>query len=197
MYVPYSKTCQHNLHWEWRQLLRHIRDTGDNSPTYAKVRQISEGKLKAPKEEFTALLQSGITKQSNFPWSSTLHMVPKSAPEQWRTCRDDWNLNLLTKPDRYLMSNINSFFSKLGKENIFSKIDLLQAYNQIPVRRRYKENSSGNIVWPFWVCIYWFWSTKCYSYISKFYGQYISTVFSSNWSMFWFSPKQKNDITRI
>lgn len=42
--------------------VRHSIDAGDSSPTYAKVRQMSEEKLKA-KEEFTTLLQTGIVTQ--------------------------------------------------------------------------------------------------------------------------------------
>lgn len=44
--------------------VRHNIDAGDSSAAYAKVRQMSEEKLIAAKEEFTTLLQAGIIRQT-------------------------------------------------------------------------------------------------------------------------------------
>ena len=38
----------------------HVIVTGDNAPTYAKVRQLSKEKYEAAKQEFTELLRAGI-----------------------------------------------------------------------------------------------------------------------------------------
>ena len=44
--------------------LTQVRDTGEGTPTYAKVRQLSEDKYKSSKQEFTALLQAGVIRPS-------------------------------------------------------------------------------------------------------------------------------------
>ena len=49
---------------------------------------------------------------------------------EWRPCGDYWRLNDITTADRY---PIQDFASNLAGNTIFSKIDLVRAYHQIPV----------------------------------------------------------------
>ena len=114
--------------------VKHCIDTGSTTPTFAKVRQLNKEKHEAANAEFTSLLQAGIIRQSKSPWSSPLHLVPKSTPGTWRACGDYRVLNANTKPDRYPIPHLHSVASRLDKKNVFSKIDLLQAYHQIPIR---------------------------------------------------------------
>ena len=132
----------------------HVIDTGDNAPTYAKVRQLSEEKYEAAKREFAELLKAGIVRPSKSPWSSPIHLVPKPTTGKWRVCGDFRHLNHLTKPDRYPIPNINSLGSKLFKKKIFSKIDLLQAYHQIPIQKADIEKSA--VITPFGLFEYLF-----------------------------------------
>ena len=81
--------------------VKHCIDTGSTTPTFAKVRQLNKEKHEAAKAEFTSLLQASIIRQSKSPWSSPLHLVPKSTPGTWRACSDYRVLNANTKPDRY------------------------------------------------------------------------------------------------
>ena len=59
---------------------------------------------------------------------------PKVPPGAWRACGDYRVLNANTKPDRYPIPHLHSIASRLDKKIFFSKIDLLQAYHQIPIR---------------------------------------------------------------
>ena len=74
----------------------------------------------------------GITRRSDSPWSSPLHMVPKNSGG-WRPCGDYRRINDVTTADHYPVPHIQDFASQLAGASIFSKIDLVRGYHQIPV----------------------------------------------------------------
>ena len=75
----------------------------------------------------------GIIRSSSSPWASPLHMVEKKTPGTWCPCGDYRRLNEATAHDWYTVLNIQDFSSQLKGKKIFSKVDLLRGYNQIPV----------------------------------------------------------------
>ena len=78
------------------------------------------------------MVKMGIIKKSNSPWASPLHIVPKPNGG-WRPCGDYGRFNSITTPDRYPIPHIQDFASQLAGKIIFSKIDLIRGYHQIPV----------------------------------------------------------------
>jgi cleavage and polyadenylation specificity factor subunit 1 len=101
-------------------------------PLHARARRLDDEKLAVAKEEFLKMEKLGIIRRSNSPWASPLHVVPKSNGG-WRPCGDYRRLNEATVDDRYPLPHIMDFNGRLTGSRIFSKIDLVKGYHQIPM----------------------------------------------------------------
>ena len=124
--VPCIKKCR------LQGKVEHHIDTRCSRPVYARPRRLSPDKLSVAKEEFQKLLDMNIIRPSNSPWSSPLHMVAKPSGG-WRVCGDYRALNAVSEDDRYPMPHLQDFSIYLEGKTIFSKIDLVRAYNQVPM----------------------------------------------------------------
>ena len=114
--------------------VQHYIETHSCRPVFARARRLAPDKLAAAKEEFDKLLEMKIIQPSNSPWSSPLHMVAKPSGG-WRACGDYRALNAATEDDRYPIPHLQDFASRLVGMSIFSKIDLVRAYNQVPMNK--------------------------------------------------------------
>lgn len=108
-------------------------DTGQSSPLRSPARRLSPGKLAAAKAAFKEMEDLGIVRRSSSQWASPLHIAPKPGGG-WRPCGDFRRLNGRIKTDCYPVPHIQDFASQLSGKTIFSKIDLIKGYHQIPVR---------------------------------------------------------------
>ena len=70
--------------------------------------------------------------QGPLEWASPLLVTTKPCGG-WRVCGDYRRLNAMTEDDTYPVRQPTNFTSKLHEKTIFSKIDLLKGYHQIPV----------------------------------------------------------------
>nr|VZI44021.1 unnamed protein product [Spirometra erinaceieuropaei] len=112
-------------------VVHHIRTTGP--PVFSRPRRLAPTRFAAAKAEFEHMLQMGIIRQSESPWGSPLHMVPKAATGDWRPSGDYRALNNFAVPDRYPVPYLQDFAGALFGKSVFSKIDLVRAFHQIPI----------------------------------------------------------------
>ena len=103
-------------------------------------------KLEAARNEFQKMLDMGIIRESRSAWASPLHVVPK-ANGSWRPCGDYRRLNLATLDDRYPLPHIQSFNLATAGAKIFTVVDLIRGYHQIPMAEQDIQKTA--IITPF------------------------------------------------
>lgn len=113
---------------------RHHINTTPGPPASSKPRRLAPDKYQAARKSFEIMLELGTARPSSSSWSAPLHLVAKKDNE-WRPCGDYRALNARTIPDQYCIPHIHDFTLQLRKTKVYSKIDLIKAYNQIPVAK--------------------------------------------------------------
>ncbi|XP_077547961.1 uncharacterized protein LOC144160591 [Haemaphysalis longicornis] len=110
----------------------HYIRTTSGPPVFCRARRVAPDRMRIGKAEFEAMLREGTARRSDSPWASPLHLVPKKT-EGWRPCGDYRALNARTIPDRYPVRHIQDFAHCIHGCHVFSVLDLVKAYTQIPV----------------------------------------------------------------
>ena len=92
-------------------------------------------------EEVQKLLKSGIIRPSSSPWSSSVVLSDKK-DGSIRLCVDYRPLNDVTVRDSYPLPLIDEILDSLGKAKIFTTLDAISGYHQIPIREEDKPKTA-------------------------------------------------------
>ena len=111
--------------------IRHRIPT-EGFPVQFRSRRLNPEKLAVAKEELGKLEKLGICYRGKSEWASPL-LVTTKPDGGWRVCGDYRQLNSMTPDDTYPVRTLQDFTAELQGKTIFSKIDLLKGYHQIPV----------------------------------------------------------------
>ena len=112
--------------------VKHYIKTTPGSPEFCRPRGLAPDRFKKAKIEFNSMMHQGIIRPSKSPWASPLQLLPKK-DNGLRPCGDYRALNARTIPDRYPAPHIEDFARTLHGCKVFTTVDLVRAYNQIPV----------------------------------------------------------------
>ena len=105
--------------------------TTPGPPVSCRPHRLPADRLAIPKAEIDAMLRDGTAQRSDGSWSLALHLVPKD--NGWQPCGDYRALNPRTISDRCPLRHIHDHSHQLADCTIFSTIDHVRAYHQIPV----------------------------------------------------------------
>lgn len=140
-------------------LIEHHIDVGEAKPVKQRFYPVSPAVEKLLYEEIDRMLALDVIEPSVSPWSSPMRLVVK--PNKVRLCLDARKLNDATKKDAYPLPSIDGIFSRLPRANLITKLDLKDAYWQIPLSPQSKPLTAFTVpgrplyqfkVMPFGLC---------------------------------------------
>lgn len=143
-YKDVTTPRQHHSAQHSPNVVHRIITTGQ--PCADRARKLAGKKLIDAKAEIQTMLNIGTIRPSKSPYASPLHMQHKPSGD-WRPCGDYRKLNAQTVPDRYPAPLIQDLFPRLHGCAVFSTLDLLKAFNQIPMAEEDIEKTA--IITPF------------------------------------------------
>ena len=105
------------------------------TPRFTKARSVPYAYRGLVEKELDRLVSEGILEPVEFAeWASPIVPVLKSDKKSIRICGDfKQTINPVSSLDRYPIPKVEDLFSSLSKGKVFSKIDLSQAYQQVPL----------------------------------------------------------------
>lgn len=126
-------------------LITHHIDVGDAKPVKQRAYNYSPKVLEAMHAELDVFLLEDKVEPSQAEWASPVVMVRKP-DESYRFCVDYRQVNKITKGDSYPMPNLSSLLDSLSKARYMSKIDLKNAFLQVPLSDESSKDITSFIV---------------------------------------------------
>ncbi|KAJ8012395.1 hypothetical protein DPEC_G00042300 [Dallia pectoralis] len=112
--------------------VKHHVKLSDETPFKLRARPIHPHDVEAVRQHLQELLDAGVIRESESPFSSPIVVVRKKNG-QVRLCIDYRKLNLQTVKDAYALPRMDDTFTALSGSKWFSVLDLKSGYYQIEV----------------------------------------------------------------
>ena len=102
------------------------------TPFYVPNYRLPMGRRQAVDELISDMKKQGVVTDSKSPYNSPMLLVPKK-DGTWRLVVDYRRLNSITVPDRMPMPILDEVLCNLSGSSVFSSLDLLSGYWQMPL----------------------------------------------------------------
>lgn len=133
--------AQHDLDFGHATKIQHHIKLKDETPYKQRSRPIHPRDYEAVKKHLQTLLDAGIIRESESPFSSPIVVVRKKNGDV-RLCVDYRKLNLQTIKDAYALPILEESFSTLAGSKWFSVMDLKAGYYQIEMNESDKPKTA-------------------------------------------------------
>ena len=120
---------------------KHVIDTGDSRPIHLPRRRYSQVEEKHISEEIETLLKKGVIERSTGPWAAAVVLVKKK-DGSWRFCVDYRAVNKVTVKDKYPLPRIDEALDQLGKNSIFTTLDMNSGFWQLSMDEKSKAKTA-------------------------------------------------------
>lgn len=141
--------AQHDLDFGRTDKVRHHIKLSDESPFKQRARPIHPQDIEAVRKHIQELLDTGVIRESESPFSSPIVVVRKKNG-QVRLCIDYRRLNLQTIKDAYSLPKLEDTFRALNGSQWFSVLDLKSGFYQIEVEDADKPKTAFVCPLGFW-----------------------------------------------
>ena len=138
------------LHEYWRPLsnkvggvkgYQHEIDTGEAVPIAKRPYRTSNDDWEWLEGQVEEWLAQGLIEKSNSAWC-TPHVIVKKKGGDRRAAFDFRGINKVTKDDRYPMPRVDEILDEMSKSRIFTSMDMMWGYWQIPMKPEDKEKTA-------------------------------------------------------
>lgn len=140
---------QENTPLTFTNQVKHQIKTKDEIPVYTRSYRYPYVHKTEVHKQISSMLDQGILRPSNSPWSSPIWIVPKkpdaSGKVKWRIVVDYRKINEKTIDDRYPIPNITDILDKLGKCQYFTTLDLASGFHQIEMSPEDIQKTAFNV----------------------------------------------------
>lgn len=139
----------HDMDFGCTDRVKHSIKLSDETPFKHRARPIHPNDLEAVRCHLRDLLEAGVIRESESPFSSPIVVVRKRNGAV-RLCIDYRKLNLQTVKDAYALPNLEESFSALTGSKWFSVLDLKSGYYQIEMDEADKAKTAFVTPLGFW-----------------------------------------------
>lgn len=118
--------------------MEHVIRLQTNKPVQVKAYKLSDVKRQIAETQISEMLDNDVIEDSESPYSSPIVIVNKDNKDP-RFCIDFKKLNEVTVDEECQSLEIKDLITRIGENKVFSTLDLLKGYWQVPLSEESKQ----------------------------------------------------------